>query len=173
MNNVKGKEVQKTGKTISKLNKILVAIDGSEISDKALNFALNLGQTVNAEIEVLTVTQNLILPWVGVPELRLGVSHPRMTGPGYLSDYYADQKKYSREIVEKAVKKAEQDYPELKVSKKIASGYPANEIVEEAQNGFDLVVVGSRGHGFIDELILGSVSKKVVDISSVSVLVVK
>jgi nucleotide-binding universal stress UspA family protein len=44
--------------------------------------------------------------------------------------------------------------------------------VKEAKD-FDLVVVGRRGHGFVEELILGSVSKRVVDKSPVPVLVEK
>lgn len=157
-----------TAETPRNVNKILVAMDGSEKSDEALDFALNIGQTLNAEIELLTVTQNLVLPWFGSVE-----TSPSMMDPSYLNEYYEDQRKYSEEILDKAMKKAKRVHPELKISKKVVRGVPDQMIVEEAKNGFDLIVMGSRGHGFIEELVLGSVSKRVVDDSPIPVLVVK
>jgi nucleotide-binding universal stress UspA family protein len=168
MKKIEVDEEQETPLKPRNIDKILVAVDGSEKSDEARDFALNLGQTVNAEIELLTVIQNLVLPWFGSVE----ASASKMD-PSYMTDYYEDQRKYSEDIVEKAKKKAKRDYPELKISKKVVRGVPDRMIVEEAKKGFDLVVVGSRGHGFIDELVLGSVSKGVVDGSPVPVLVVK
>ena len=168
MEKIEVDEEQDTAKIPRNVNKILVAIDGSEKSDKALRFALNLGHTVNAEIEIMTVIQNMILPWFGSAETSASTMDP-----SYLDKYYEDQKKYSEEILEKASKKAKRVYPELKISKKVFRGVPDQMIVEEAKKGFDLVVVGSRGHGFIDELVLGSVSKRVVDDSPIPVLVVK
>ena len=113
------------------------------------------------------MTQNIVVPWFG------SVEASAMTmDPSYLNEYYEDQKKYSEEILDKAMKKAKRVYPELKISKRVVRGVPDQMIVEEAKSGFDLVV-GSRGHGFIDELVLGSVSKRVVDDSPIPVLVVK
>ena len=167
MKKIEGNKEQETAQKPRNINKLLVAIDGSEKSDEAFDFALNLGQTVNAEIERLTVTQNLVLPWFGSVE-----TSPLMD-PSYMNKYYEDHRKYSEEIVEKSMKKAKRVHPELKISKKVVRGVPDQMIVEETKNGFDLVVVGSRGHGFIDRLVLGSVSKRVVDNSPVPVLVVK
>lgn len=168
MKKIEGNKEQETAQKPRNINKILVAIDGSEKSDEALDFTLNLGQTVKAEIELFTVTQNIVVPWFG------SVEASAMTmDPSYLNEYYEDQRKYSEEILDKAMKKAKRVYPELKISKKVVRGVPDQMIVEEAKSGFDLVVVGSRGHGFIDELVLGSVSKRVVDDSPVPVLVVK
>jgi len=161
-------EEEKTAQTPRNVNRILVAIDGSEKSDEALGFALNLGHTVNAEIEIMTVVQTLILPWFGSAETSASTMDP-----SYLGKYHEDQKKYSEEILEEATEKAKRAYPGLKISKKAVRGVPERMIVEEAKKGFDLVVVGSRGHGFIDELVLGSVSKRVVDDSPIPVLVVK
>jgi nucleotide-binding universal stress UspA family protein len=65
-------------------------------------------------------------------------------------------------------------HPNLEISKKVVEGLPATEIVKEANSGgFDLIVVGARGMGFIEELVLGSTSDIVVDKSEIPVLVVK
>jgi nucleotide-binding universal stress UspA family protein len=153
------------------VKKILVAIDGSDKSDDALDFTLNLCNTIKADIEIFTVITSNTLPGIGIDTVAAGPNAPVI--PAYLDQLYEDQRKYSEEILEKAFEKAKLKCPKLKVSKKLASGYPPTEIVEEAKMGFDLVVVAHRGHGFIDELILGSISKQVVDNSPIPVLVVK
>jgi len=105
MKKIEGNKEQETAQKPRNINKILVAIDGSEKSDEALDFTLNLGQTVKAEIELLTVTQNIVVPWFGSVE-----ASAITMDPSYLNEYYEDQKKYSEEILDKAMKKAERIY---------------------------------------------------------------
>ena len=89
-----------------------------------------------------------------------------------MEDFYKEQKQYSKKILDDAYQRSEMTKPNFKITKKVVDGFPSTEIIEEAENGFDLIVMGSRGHSFLDELILGSVSKRVVDGSNVPVLVV-
>ena len=57
---------------------------------------------------------------------------------------------------------------------KLEAGDPAEEIVAEATTGgYDVVVVGSRGHGALGRLFLGSVSQGVLHHAKRPVLVVK
>jgi len=61
-----------------------------------------------------------------------------------------------------------------RVSAEVQVGVPAEEIVEMANSeGFDLIVMGSRGLSPIAELLLGSVSERVIRISKCPVLIVK
>jgi nucleotide-binding universal stress UspA family protein len=166
MNKVKVSENEE--KKIRKLENILIAVDGSKKSTEALDFALNLNKMVSAELEILTVNQNTVYPWVGPV-----AGTPSTGNPGYMNDFYKKQRQYSEKVLDDAHKRAEEFDPEFKVTKKIVDGVPASSILKEADEGFDLIVMGSRGHGFIDELILGSVSKRVLDDSNVPVLVVK
>ncbi len=168
MNKIHISENEETVKKQRKLEKILVAVDGSEKSSEALDFALNLNKMVDAEIEIFTVNQNTIYPWIGPVDGK-----PVAGNPGYMNEFYMKQRQYSKRILDEAHKRAEKFDPEFKVTKKIVDGTPASSILKEANEGFDLIVMGSRGHGFIDELILGSVSKRVVDDSHIPVLVVK
>ena len=56
---------------------------------------------------------------------------------------------------------------------RVVSGEPAKSILDQAgQSGFDLVVMGTRGHGGLLGLVLGSVARQVVTHSGVPVLVV-
>lgn len=62
----------------------------------------------------------------------------------------------------------------LEVARKLRSGAPVEQIVQEARDGaYDLVVVGSHGRTGLKSLLLGSVSRGVVEHSAAPVLVVK
>lgn len=62
----------------------------------------------------------------------------------------------------------------LEVARKVRSGEPVEQIVQEARDGaYDLVVVGSHGRTGLKSLLLGSVSRGVVEGSAAPVLVVK
>jgi nucleotide-binding universal stress UspA family protein len=64
--------------------------------------------------------------------------------------------------------------PESRVVTEVQVGEPADEIVDLARlEGFDLIVVGSRGLGQVKELLVGSVSHKVVHMAPCPVLVVR
>jgi nucleotide-binding universal stress UspA family protein len=160
-------EKEETQKKQKKLEKILVAVDGSEKSTEALDYALNLNKLIGAEMEILTVNQNTVYPWLGPVDGRVAGN------PTYIEELYKSKKEYSEKIVTDAYKRAKTFDPEFTVTKKIVDGTPAKSILDEAENGFDLIILGSHGHGFIDELIMGSVSKRVLDESKVPVLVVK
>jgi nucleotide-binding universal stress UspA family protein len=61
--------------------------------------------------------------------------------------------------------------PGLEVTTAVLAGRPASAMVDAARSlGVDLVVVGSRGHGTIESMVLGSVSSEIVDHASVPVL---
>ncbi|ASB49234.1 universal stress protein [Alkalitalea saponilacus] len=55
---------------------------------------------------------------------------------------------------------------------KIPYGIPAQEIINEAHQGYSLVVMGSQGRGYFTNVFIGSVSYKVARNSDVSVLLV-
>ncbi len=62
---------------------------------------------------------------------------------------------------------------EISVEKLLAHGSPAKAILEQARRGrHDLIVLGSRGHGDMGSMLLGSVSHRVLHDSRVPVLVI-
>lgn len=150
----------------NKTTRILVAIDGSSQAYEALSLALRLADGIGAEIEIFNVIPDLPHPPIG----------PRVVGgtvSEYLQEYYADHKEYSEKIIGEAREKSKKDYPKLTITTKIVHGKPADAILEESERGFDMLVMGSRGLGFLDELLLGSVSDKVVHKSKIPVILSK
>lgn len=124
---------------------ILVAYDGSATSRAALAQAYELAQTEHAEITVVTVAPNVAplaaLAPVSIEGLR-----------AELNDWAGAR-----------LREAEATAPSgLSVHTVQRNGNVGEEVVAEIESGgYDLVVLGSRGHGRIASEILGSVNSHV------------
>jgi nucleotide-binding universal stress UspA family protein len=71
-------------------------------------------------------------------------------------------------------KNGEGEYEKLIENIYINYGLPEVEITEKAKQGdYDLIVMGTHGHGFLFSALIGSTAKKVVQISKVPVMVVR
>lgn len=139
------------------MQRILVAHDGSKLSDKALKKGVELAALFNSELTVLSV----------VPELYLTE----------LSD--ADRKKIMDALSEEsriAMEKVRVSLTNKSLDAKtiVRQGPPAERIIETAQKmRVDLIIVGSHGRHGARKFLLGSVSSKVTEYASCPVLVVK
>jgi len=151
------------------IEKILIALDGSESADKALDFALDLADKYCADIVLLSVIQPVIVPMISYPASGVPSIPPTSIG-SYTKGFRAGHKK----VLSQALKKAKKIRPKLKVSTKLVEGRPSDKIIETAKEGnFDIIVIGSRGLGGIKEFFLGSVSDRVADEAPCPVLIVK
>lgn len=149
------------------IKKILVPLDGSDHSNKALDYALDLAEKYSAEIKLLTVAQPVI-----VTE-SMFLTQPMMP-PESTVMYINEIETAHKKILQNAFKKAKEAKPNIKILKQLENGRPADRIVEIANSqDFDLIVMGSRGIGGIKEFLLGSVSNRVADRANCPVLLVK
>ena len=137
--------------------KILVPVDGSEYSLKAVESACDLAKAQPfSSLTLLAVS-------IEMPELEEG-------------KYIADKMKVQAEVaINKAKTLAAGKDPKIKVDAILATGAsPAEEIVKVAKDQkADLIVIGSRGLAGKTSSFLGSTASKVVTYSPCSVLVVK
>ncbi len=144
--------------------KILVATDGSEHSERAVSEAVKIAKPMNAELHALFVKDlEFVMRTAG-------------TSPTYAEKLIRAVDSRLEEEGRKALEKARNICREngLEISIHIAQGHPAEVICHEAkEGGYNLIVLGSRGLGRLNELFLGSVSNKVVHRAETSVLVVK
>jgi nucleotide-binding universal stress UspA family protein len=145
--------------------KILLAIDGSPCSDAAIEEVIKR-------------------PWPPQSEVKLiaAVETPMIVGTGFEpwpADYFNAVMKTARDaaqtVIEKALRKfSDSSDKTLKISHEIIGGPPSQVIVEEAEKwDADLIVMGSRGLGAWNRLMLGSVSNAVVHHAKCSVEVVR
>jgi nucleotide-binding universal stress UspA family protein len=140
------------------LNRILVAVDGSEGSRKAARFAIDLARSANARLVLLSVLERpTIVPF----------------GPldGFAFSGMESQEQLS--AVRKMLDEIGHELPPAQVDKRVEFGTPAEVIVEQADKlGADLVVLGSRGHGPVGRWLLGATTDRVVHHSRAPVTVV-
>jgi nucleotide-binding universal stress UspA family protein len=141
------------------MKKILIATDGSDSSHEALEFGFELAEEQGATPFVVHVA-----PIVDVLPLATFAA-PAPTVRHELDEH---DRMPLDEAVELAARKGLDAKTELLV------GNPADEIVAFSDTiDADLIVVGSRGHGAIASVLLGSVSRAVLHESRRPVLVVR
>lgn len=139
------------------IQKIIIPIDGSKSSAKAIEFGLGIAKASNAKCILLEVIEDF----------------------GPLPGYYdaapagEDRVKW---ISEQRFEKIHPILNETTVAweRRVVEGYPAEEICNLAEKEkADLIVIGSRGHGILGRFVMGSVSDRVVHYAPCSVTVVR
>jgi nucleotide-binding universal stress UspA family protein len=152
------------------IKNILVGVDGSENSERALDFALDLAEKFNASIMILTVSEALATSAIPQESTAMGTT-PQ---DGNTSTVSKDLTKIYDELLIKSVTHAKMVKPNLTVSSMLKVGDPAVEIVKAAkEGGYDAIVVGHRGLGKMKEIVSGSISEKVVHLAPCPVIIVK
>jgi nucleotide-binding universal stress UspA family protein len=137
-------------------DKILVAVDHSEISDRAVIAARDLALLSKGEIWVLHLREREVAARTAM----------------VIADETEDEAKASVDaIVGKLTAAGVKAHGEVRNT---LFGYAGREIVDDAiQHGVDVIVMGSRGRGDLAGLILGSTAHKVIHLTDRPVLVVR
>ncbi len=156
------------------INKILVGVDGSENSEKALDKALEIAEKFSASVLLLNVFQQ-------PPEFDYDPNlfqQAQVSGQTQVSiGYYpiiGEFKKLHEAVLSRAIQRATKLKPELKITAELKEGNTASQIVETATNGeFDLIVIGHMGEGRVKEFFLGSTTERVAHHAKCSVLITK
>jgi len=163
---MKGKTKQAQRPKIS-IKNILVPIDGSEHSKKALEYALDLAEKYSGKINLLTVVQPVV---VTSPVILTQPMISQSPAPFYVKEIEESHKS----ILKESFRWAKEKNPEIEISKKIITGRATESIVEEAKKEkIDLIVIGSHGTSGIKEWFLGSVTNRVADQAPCPVFIVK
>jgi nucleotide-binding universal stress UspA family protein len=148
------------------ISRILVAIDGSEPSFHALNYAIEFAQKWNAELLILSV----------VPKVYYGVYplEPNAIDYGNIDygKWEAELEKIHKNILLKAKEKMK-SFPQIKYNTILRFGRPHEKILQEIESqNIDLIIMGSRGIGGVIG-ILGSTSHRVADKCKRPILITK
>ncbi len=154
-----------SGKRNCLIRNVLVAIDGSENSAKALDFALDLAEKYAAKVTILNVFES---PAMGVIPQSAGYFGDNM--PVFANELT----RFHEGLLAKALNRAKEIKPNLEISTVLRDGDPAVEIVAMAKDeGFDVIVVAHRGIGRVSGVLLGSVSEKVARSAPCPVIIVR
>lgn len=137
--------------------KILVPTDFSPSSKAALDYAAMIAEPFRAEIALIHVIESLAY---SVTDTLIVVDHEaalKATAEALIDNLY-------KECLERG----------LSVTKAVVNGTPYREIIRKADaDRVDLIVMGTHGRTGVERLLLGSVTEKVVRLSSVPVLTVR
>lgn len=139
--------------------KILMALDGSEHSKKIVDYFIEHKQVFGESPELNCIHVALTLP----PRAASAV------GKEVVAGYYAEE---TTKATSSALKKLTKHGMTPKLLSKV--GHPGEEIAKAADKGnFDMLVMGSHGHGTFTNLIMGSVATKVLANCKVPVLLIR
>jgi nucleotide-binding universal stress UspA family protein len=133
---------------------ILVAVDGSTHSARALDEAVDLARSMDARLTLISVgTRPTVWP-----------------SPYQAVMTDAELQEAAQLVMDEAAAKIPDD---ISVATVVSVGRAADEIVTRAKEGdHDLIVMGARGRGAATSLLLGSVSHAVLNQSPSAVLIV-
>jgi nucleotide-binding universal stress UspA family protein len=143
--------------------RVLVATDGSEAADRAVGLASSIEWPAGTKIRVVTVIE----PVPPVPAAEwVGAAAP------VEAMYPHEADRVAKAILERACDALA--HTSAEVSGQMLYGRPATSILESARElGADLAIVGSRGHGTIASMVLGSVGAEVADLAECPVLIAR
>jgi nucleotide-binding universal stress UspA family protein len=130
---------------------VLVGVDGSELNRPAVEYAFAAADRA------------------GVPLVALSSLHVRRPETAFGADLAAER---LVELARAAVGAWAEKLPHVAVQQRVVAGPPARELVN-ASAAASLTVVGSRGHGAMTALLLGSVSRQVVQEAASPVALVR
>ena len=135
---------------------ILVAVDGSPDAEAALAHAAALARDQNARLTLLTA----IPPLPATALLASGAAPPRSE----VIRHYADTLRHATDSLP----------DDVSVTTLLVEGTPARALIQRAESGdYDLIVMGSHGHGRLHASLLGCVSQKVLHASPIPVLLTR
>jgi nucleotide-binding universal stress UspA family protein len=143
------------GGNMSAFTKILVAYDGSNHSERALQKAIEIARYAQAKIQIL-YAYDKIPAYLGEPNVQHWINR-------------ALEK--AQVTVEPAVQQLNASGLEFTLN--VLEGPAAEAIVRAAETeGYDLIVMGSRGLGMMQGFLLGSVSYRVLHDAQIPTLIV-
>ena len=138
---------------------IIVAYDGSEHANKALDIGIDLAKKYGSKLDIVEVIDTAMLTGMGLAPVPAEV----------VDQIYGKAKREVEMAKNKAIQAGISN-----VGGETLEGDPASSILEYAgKNGADLIITGSRGLSTLKRIVLGSVSSRIVQESKIPVLVVK
>lgn len=134
---------------------ILVAVDGSESANKAFERAIYLAQKCNSKLDLVHVVQ-----------CDLGGDSANTF------EIVEELKDQAKKMLDEYKKQAAKNGIPIQLT--IVQGDPAKVIIDLAKaKSYDLIIMGTRGRSAFKELLIGSVSQKVMHHATCPVMVVR
>lgn len=145
---------------------ILVATDGSELADRALDQAIALAKALSSEITIVTVSEPAAVVGAGYSAVAGTIVDP-------IPELIEAQEEAAKGLLDKASAKVTGAGVPVKTVY-VNDSFPAEGIILTAQNTkADLIVMGSHGRRGLGRLLLGSQTNNVLAQTKIPVLVTR
>jgi len=141
---------------------IVVGVDGSPSSLRALRWAVRQAGLVDAPVEA-------VIAWQDPAVYSTGFEWAPVSFDG--DSLAAAAEKVLADSLAQVTAGQQTEMPPTQVLPRVVQGHPA-QVLLEAARGAQMLVVGSRGHGTLAGMLLGSVSQHCVQHAPCPVLVV-
>lgn len=152
------------------MKRILVAVDGSEISMRAVERAAELAAKFHAELIIVDVVEHGELPDFASMDVKLDKMR---RGQRRSADMAQLAESFARTTLKQARTVAEA-HGGQSLRSEIRFGDAAEEILQlQKETQADAIVIGSRGHGRLAGMLLGSVSQKIASLAPCAVIIVR
>lgn len=142
-------------------DRVVVGLDGSEISERALAAGAELAKRMEAPLHLIRVADLAIVHW-GSSEAAEAYAQ--------LSSEMQEEQEEARQYLERVAKPLQEQG--LAVTTEVRSGAAGRELAE-AVSPNDLLVVASHGRGGLERLLIGSVAEDLSRHSPAPVLIVR
>lgn len=150
---------------IPKIEKILYATDLSANANYAFGYALKLALSNEAKLSIINVYEKHVTQAnISMRSSSFETARERLTAKikTDLALYYKKEKVDGCQ------------YDKLIGEIYVSTGLPVDEILSRAKkNDYDLIVMGTHGHGSLFSALMGSTARKMVQYSEIPVLVVR
>ena len=140
-------------------HRIVVGVDGSQASEQALAWAARQAELTGASVEAVIAWHYPVVIG-GMPYAPLAVLEE------------SDFGRFAATTLSNAISAAVGNDAPVKISSTVRHGNAA-QVLLDAADGADLLVVGSRGHGGFTQALLGSVSQHCVHHSPCPVVIIR
>jgi nucleotide-binding universal stress UspA family protein len=135
-------------------HRIVVGVDGFESSKAALRWAIRQAKLTGAMVEAVTAWHVPVgTGWIPTPDM-----------PDYQEDAFT--------VLAEAITEMCAADPDVQVCPRVLEGR-AGQVLVEAADGADLLVVGSEGHRGLAEALLGSVGQYCANNASCPVVIMR
>jgi nucleotide-binding universal stress UspA family protein len=141
--------------------RIVVGLDGSQVSEMALRMGADLAQRLGLPLHLVRVADISVVPW-GANQAAAAYAE--------LSEEMIREKGEATRYLETVTQPLHEQG--LQVTTEVRSGFAARELAEVAGPA-DLLVVASHGRHGLERLLLGSVADEVAERSRASVLIAR
>lgn len=123
---------------------IVVGVDGSDASDRALRWAASEARARNGSVQAITAWH-----WDGSGTFFVAATAP------------ADERNRAQQILDEAVAKVSADFTDVTIAGELIEENPGRALTYAAASA-DVLVLGSHGHSRLHHAVLGSVSEECV-----------